>query len=840
MRVECFVGGHSEFSHERRMLNEILINLESSRGPYEWVVVFAFANWNGVEIDMVAFTSNSIMVVDLKSYSGSLKADENGNWIIDGNKVKGGSKANPFVQVSDNKFRLMDFLKEKKSFGRADLGHISGRVVFNELAQVQASFSSRVRTWFDVCDLSTFNIHLQEQASKLIGISFTECEQLARAMNLETYKNPRSDRTSIPDDAIITNSIVLEQELLDLKNEVVSDVLTGDAQIWVVRGGWRTGKSSLAVELLRSLNDAGVDCSLLSKSRKRRPNELSSYSSDFGWFTAFVYDSTSAIEDGSPDDGKLQNSKIIPIRKASEGIPEVVIIDDAHLVSNDFVQFEDGKRYGTGRVLDDLVTRLNLTTSDTKLVFIGDDFESWGRLSRLFEFFSATHAGHTSKVLSRRLKKVFHDSNRPNFSKALSDLMTAIASSSNELPSFIVGDDLQVQEREQFKSVLKDQVANLEVTTFLVATNEKASSHNQLVRNELFGDNKGVIEFHDLLRIHSDMELLSKPSSDGKVKKVVNYDLNRGGDLLKASTLGKQFRIEQSLSGRDFPVELNILPLGELNDANSNIVLEFLTNPKPELSVDQSLALSVWLKSQQGISSITLASYAYAMTYFRSRNVDLQNVVVDMDLAASAGSPEYLRHLYSAMISATGTVTLLNKAPHKFLSLADLDVGRCEKGAGSDFGSGMQIFDASGEDIFVALLEKAGFEIKARAEHSFLVKYLLTYQSEDFDLNVHYKKGNRVSSIKTSPTMPNHLLKTLDEGFKSSIDFGELPEDVRRLVLEVASSNFISGLSCSSFKVHFSIFNLANSQHDSFEIFYNQLGFATRLNLVKTTSDSHG
>ena len=59
---------------------------------------------NGQEIDAIVLKQNALIVIDFKNYGGNLSFSENGNWKIAGRTVKGGSKANPYQQIRDNKF----------------------------------------------------------------------------------------------------------------------------------------------------------------------------------------------------------------------------------------------------------------------------------------------------------------------------------------------------------------------------------------------------------------------------------------------------------------------------------------------------------------------------------------------------------------------------------------------------------------------------------------------------------------------------------------------------------------------------------------------------------------
>lgn len=92
----------------------------------------------GRELDGVLIKKDAISVIEFKNYGGYLEFYENGDWPITINEngssnttfVKGGNSENPYQQVRQNKFSLLNILNDFARFNYADLGHISGIVLF--------------------------------------------------------------------------------------------------------------------------------------------------------------------------------------------------------------------------------------------------------------------------------------------------------------------------------------------------------------------------------------------------------------------------------------------------------------------------------------------------------------------------------------------------------------------------------------------------------------------------------------------------------------------------------------------------------------------------------------
>ena len=104
---------------------------------------------------MVCILASAILVADFKSHSGKLAGSENGPWQADGISVKGGRKDNPYQQLRDNKFSVLDWLKSKSLLSGRNLGHISACVVFSGRIVDQLELPPKVRSWFYPTDLDT-------------------------------------------------------------------------------------------------------------------------------------------------------------------------------------------------------------------------------------------------------------------------------------------------------------------------------------------------------------------------------------------------------------------------------------------------------------------------------------------------------------------------------------------------------------------------------------------------------------------------------------------------------------------------------------------------------------
>jgi hypothetical protein len=125
-------GEKASRTHENQMFQAFLERLEDRWvASDDWIFVVANIMWNGAKIDLVCILASAILVADFKSHSGKPAGRENRPWQADGILVKGGRKDNPYQQLRDNKFSVLDWLKSKSLLSGRNLGHISACVAFS-------------------------------------------------------------------------------------------------------------------------------------------------------------------------------------------------------------------------------------------------------------------------------------------------------------------------------------------------------------------------------------------------------------------------------------------------------------------------------------------------------------------------------------------------------------------------------------------------------------------------------------------------------------------------------------------------------------------------------------
>lgn len=147
-------GQQADRTHENQMLRAFIQTLQTDWAHADKdIVLIANSMWNGAELDLVCILPTAIIVVDFKHYSGHLEGTENGLWQVDGVEVKGGNKANPFQQLRDNKFAVINWLKNHYLLQAQNIGHVNAAVVFTGPISGAAAISIKTSYWFHTTDL---------------------------------------------------------------------------------------------------------------------------------------------------------------------------------------------------------------------------------------------------------------------------------------------------------------------------------------------------------------------------------------------------------------------------------------------------------------------------------------------------------------------------------------------------------------------------------------------------------------------------------------------------------------------------------------------------------------
>lgn len=176
---------------EREQFRSLCKLLTKSKDDY---ILVANPIIGGRELDALLIKRDAIIVLEFKNYTGSLTASEFGDWHIVNDEgidvvVKGGfGNKNPFVQVTHNKWSVVNKFKDELNSPLVNAYHVSGIVVFKgNITENKFDFSPKVRAWFRIADMTNVIETIENIASPKIDFNDALWNELPKFLNVEDY-----------------------------------------------------------------------------------------------------------------------------------------------------------------------------------------------------------------------------------------------------------------------------------------------------------------------------------------------------------------------------------------------------------------------------------------------------------------------------------------------------------------------------------------------------------------------------------------------------------------------------------------------------------------------------
>lgn len=673
-------GEKASRTHENQMLHVFLDRLEDRwANSTDWIITIANAMWNGAEIDLVCILPSAIIVADFKSYGGKLTGTENGPWQADGVIVKGGRKANPYQQLRDNKFSVLDWLQSKTMLPGRNLGHISAGVIFSGRIEDQLELPSKVRSWFYPTDLVNCAVMLDGLSSSELRVARDEALEIVRRLGVQpiewTSSRPQvSDIHSSPDQLQARTPLTGHQR--EALQTLCSFVATDDLDSFSVLGMTSTGKSRLLIEVVEEVKKAGKQFIVLEPNRRLADGAEVESNSIYG----HLYTGSVNGDDELESAAEQKKLKVIPLRECDDESDCVYLLDDAHLLGNSRFSTPDGKQYGSGQLLSDFFDFAHLGNGKRKVVFFGDPYQiqrGSAEESVLSGDFQKTRGlKHQSLELTQLIDTTGGSAKLANAVK----LVSAIGMQKFAVLELSTDDGFRiVEKKDAANEILEHFRADPGSVWYLAETHGQANALTQWVRERLHGKNSlNILEVGDLLEIYVSPDVRDAFGS--------RLALQSGGRRAVAS-VGKRTLYQQALSWvKSGPVKFHSVKCGlhGRDEAELDVFEEFLRAEKPELDKETAVAESVWRNAVkrvrekafdgkqaalQGIerpsppppaTDFTYARYGYASTVHHAQGMSQPICYVNCDHAAGRHSEGFLRWLYSALTVAERELVLLN------------------------------------------------------------------------------------------------------------------------------------------------------------------------------------
>lgn len=602
MPVYAYLGEPFSRTHENQAFDELYRQLRTYWGELdEPVTLIGNVTCNAHELDALLIKPGAIAVLDFKDFGGRLEFTENGPWMINGVKVKGGSKQNPFKQLQANKFALMDWFNTRQGLidSSNNLGHIAAVVIFHKPVEFDPSqLPPKIASWFHITDLVNGLERLVQLSSPSMQANAAVQERIAKSFNVSAYRAPdelvsvvgvsESQPATSPASFSWTQS---QREALTHAETLLN---RDDHDALVISGMASTGKTQLARALTTLAGESGRNVVALAPNAAVAHALTRQTGIEFRSIFGHIYDHSSR-EEGEDD------TIIYPLRACHDAPDVIYLIDEAQLLGDAYFDL-GGERFGSGHTLSDFLAFINLAEHPRRIVLLGDSYQ----LKRGGEDQSLIGPvfleGKGIKAHHHELDQLIDDDTRSGILSVAKGLVNSIKGqvfASLDMPETLRG--ISLIEASDKEKVLRqffgaDQAAT--DATVLTFSNNTAQNVARFIRKTIRGYATSYPQPGDRVELFSPLRL--KPPEDELQPDYIPH--GSVGTVAWCDEESREFT--QALKGRDQPVQLCFRSIGVRFDEMPGRVSEFmylepfLHSEKPQLEGDLQLAVRVFSETR--------------------------------------------------------------------------------------------------------------------------------------------------------------------------------------------------------------------------------------------------
>ena len=449
-------------------------------------------------------------------------------------------------------------------------------------------------------------------------------------------------------------ALVLTQEQ-QVVAEKFKEFLNSDNHIFMIKGSAGTGKTTLLKCLIEEVSSRQIASLLMAPTGR-----ASMILSDKTNVMASTIHRTIYLL--NKDKAKVEDAVLFGLRNNETPDNAIYFVDEASMIS-DIDSQEEFLKFGSGRLLHDLITYTNFKGSNRKMVLIGD----YAQLPPVGQNFSPALSEEYLRqefgvlVQSVKLTTVVRQaldsgvySNADTIRKSIDEgayNQFGIINSADVVP-FTAEDFL-----ERYNAI-KDAEGEDNVMV-ITASNAQALGYNEIIRRSIYGKSNLKLQVGDLLLVTQN-----------------NYSQENilfNGSFVRVCSVCDEVETLVALVGKD-RIELNFRSIEVLINERPfryYILDDFLTDREGKLN--KCLRDALWANFEQrmrleGIYPNTEefqmrkridtyynalhCKYGYAITCHKSQGGEWNNVFVDMDAYMGRMTESYFRWAYTAVTRA--------------------------------------------------------------------------------------------------------------------------------------------------------------------------------------------
>ncbi len=717
MSFHAYRGNAFDYTHENKAFNQLynlLANIWSERDEPLHLLGNFFVD--GRDVDALIIKRNAIIVVDFKDYGGTLQFSENGRWRIDDIEVRGGSKTNPYHQIRENKFLLLEYLQREVVFqSTPNFGHIAGLCLFHRAIDFDSEqLPGPVSRWFHISDMEHVARDIEAVVSNAINLTHVDMHALLTRLNVPGY-SPDGQPTvvNLTPEAIESDDKIRWTSEQQTALNRLNAWLSGEEYLaQIIQGAAHTGKRMVLLEALRKVVAAGLSPVLIAPNARLanayKALGFTDCQSIYSWLYA-----------GRPSEFR-NNRSIYPVNMdLPDPYLEVLVFVEAHLLGDEHFS-TDTMIYGSGFLLQDLFNVLaGLPIGEEasqeamplqqlpKMLLMGDPYQlARGSLKRSFiggQIFEQRDIGFDCCELQGQIRLDDGQEEKLDFQSVL---VKALATTKFvRLPPVRGGSICEIVAGVKTDQIAEELIRWPKQSIMLCAKNEQVYKVNRGIRKKyLAAQTMGQLVVGDIIDFHNRTPNLSVNDS------ILGEQLwVSSGEFGKVIGVGESFTYRSiTLKGRDSEVTLAFamakVMLSSGREVDICYLPDYLAAEKPELSPDQMIALQIWAredaeselaaekeelqrlneqesdnykekKSQfdQRLMMLIMSSpsfnaarlrYAYALTVHRAQTyLPFSNVILSAAMSHDTenhATDSYFRWLYTATVCTADTMRLLD------------------------------------------------------------------------------------------------------------------------------------------------------------------------------------
>ena len=552
-------------------------------------------------------TQNAVCIIDFKNFDGKITLPKNaksefefGKWTNQkGDIIKGGSSINPFVQLKNQKEKFINVFEKniKSKLPEADLFnpfHTVRAVCFQKEIELIGSIPSKEELNFFIIDKSNY----LEKIRHIIDITDKEVSLSSNSFDLfkEVFRADKFDLNEMYEETVNYNDYSTELDFENLYSdqksalkEITSFIKSDEEQIFILQGTSLSGKTHL-IPFIQDIafNNNISEVKLFASSARIANNLLKDSNLEFNSMYSHIYGGTSQEEketETDEDDKETIDLEIVPLKKCDDVEETIFIIDESHLISDNYHQSID-LRFGSGKLLEDFIAFSDIKTTKRKLIFVGDSFQlSIGKKEE-----SALNPAYLEEKYECKTK-AFQLIDKETKSEIVKQALTAVNCIRQERfnnLSFKIGDNFNKIQKTDLLPLISKSLKTNPSTHLLSFSNYDAQKINFWIKKSIL-KNGSDLSVNDLMIFGNNIRVEDENDPFAEPKKIYNGQFGTVTNV--SNPIVKQEKLITTLTFR----EVNIT----LQDTGHNLKFfsfeNFRLSDKGELSKDETISYKILL-----------------------------------------------------------------------------------------------------------------------------------------------------------------------------------------------------------------------------------------------------